>query len=65
MKKPCPNCIDGYEDTPPMRKCGICHGRCFVEVPKQKRMVSASDPKETSASAPNQRLKTRSGKEAL
>ena len=26
--KTCPNCGgDGFENTPPMRKCGICKGR--------------------------------------
>jgi DnaJ-class molecular chaperone len=32
--KTCPNCHgDGYEDTPPMRKCGVCKGSGHVPDP--------------------------------
>jgi len=37
--KPCPNCVDGYEDSPPMRKCGICRGRGRVPIPSTTKDV--------------------------
>jgi len=48
----CPNCKgDGYEDNPPMRKCGICKGTGRVPDPAP---VKGVDPAEKSRSAPAQ-----------
>ena len=38
--KTCPNCHgDGYEDTPPMRRCGVCRGRGRIPDPATTKGV--------------------------
>ena len=31
--KTCPNCEDGYEPKPPMRRCRLCHGEGRLPYP--------------------------------
>lgn len=52
--KTCPNCRgDGYEDTPPMRRCGVCKGKGRVpDAPATKDMGH----QEKTRSAPRESL---------
>lgn len=56
--KPCPNCNDGYEDNPPLRRCGVCHGHRRVADDRKKRSGIASGPSELKAHSAEARLCT-------
>jgi len=49
----CPNCHgEGYEDTPPMRRCGVCKGRGRLpEAPSTDRIGCPEKPQQNEAQA--------------
>jgi len=41
----CPNCKgDGYEDNPPMRRCGVCKGKGKVPDPPPREEPAEKAP---------------------
>jgi len=55
--KTCPNCGgDGYEDTPPMRRCGVCKGRGLVQAQADAPATKDMGHQEKTRSAPRESL---------
>lgn len=45
--KACPNCHgDGFEDSPPMRRCGVCKGQRRVPAQADKSLLRYDDHQE-------------------
>ena len=55
--KTCPNCGgDGYDDSPPMRRCGVCKGKGRVPAQADPSATKGVGHQEKTSSAPRESL---------
>jgi len=39
----CPNCDDGFENNPPLRRCGVCKGKGRLPYPSPLKGVGSQN----------------------